>query len=46
MISQRDIIQFFNIVDILSNPDKIKAELAVIQNLQNDLGQKSADLAQ
>lgn len=34
MISQRDINQFFTVIDILSDPEKMKAELLVLQNMR------------
>jgi DNA repair exonuclease SbcCD ATPase subunit len=42
MISQRDINQFFNIVDILSNPEKVRQELLVLENIRKDIDEREA----
>lgn len=34
MISQRDINQFFTIIDVLSNPEKMKQEIEVLSNMR------------
>lgn len=34
MISQRDINQFFTIIDVLSNPEKMKQEMEVLSNMR------------
>lgn len=36
MISQRDIQQFFNVIEVLREPDKYKAELTVLENIRKE----------